>query len=72
MFENFVQDFLFIVNKLEWFFSEFFFSLLGKILVKRFVYVKLYIFMGYEFNSEYCMCKCLRRVLLFCIGEVVQ
>lgn len=42
MFENFVQDFLFIVNKLEWFFSEFFFSLLGKILVKRFVYVKLY------------------------------
>lgn len=29
------------------------------------------IFMGYEFNSEYCVCKCLRSVMLFCIGEVV-
>lgn len=27
------------------------------------------VFMGYEFNSEYCMC--LRSVMLFCIGEVV-
>lgn len=39
-------------------------------------YIGLRIFsaisMGYEFNSEYCMCKCLRSVMLFCTGEAVQ